>query len=48
MREQYLASHSDPAAIEYYLCGPPVMIAAARKLLKELRVPEDQVAYDEF
>jgi Na(+)-translocating NADH:ubiquinone oxidoreductase F subunit len=48
LREQYLASHSDPAAIEYYLCGPPVMIAAARKLLKELRVPVDQVAYDEF
>ena len=48
LQEQYLAKHPDPTAIEYYLCGPPVMVAAARKMLKELRVPEDQIAYDEF
>ena len=48
LRDQYLASHSDPTAIEYYLCGPPVMIAAARQMLKDLRVPEAQIAYDEF
>ncbi len=48
LQEQYLATHPDPTAVEYYLCGPPVMIAAARKMLKELNVPEDQIAYDEF
>jgi MocE subfamily Rieske [2Fe-2S] domain protein len=48
LQEQYLANHPDPAAVEYYLCGPPVMVAAARKMLKELKVPEDQIAYDEF
>ncbi len=48
LREQYLAAHRDPSAIEYYLCGPPVMIEAARKMLEELRVPEEQIAYDEF
>ena len=48
LQEQYLATHPDPTAVEYYLCGPPVMVAAARKMLKELKVPEDQIAYDEF
>jgi Na+-transporting NADH:ubiquinone oxidoreductase subunit F len=48
LQEHYLATHPDPAAVEYYLCGPPVMVAAARKMLKELGVPENQIAYDEF
>jgi MocE subfamily Rieske [2Fe-2S] domain protein len=48
LQEQYLATHRHPTAVEYYLCGPPVMVAAGRKMLEELRVPEDQIAYDEF
>jgi Na+-transporting NADH:ubiquinone oxidoreductase subunit F len=46
--EQHLAGHPDPAAIEYYLCGPPVMIQAATKMLQSLNVPKDQIAFDEF
>lgn len=48
LREQYLANHRDPLAVEYYLCGPPMMIKACSKLLKEFGVPETQIAYDEF
>jgi Na+-transporting NADH:ubiquinone oxidoreductase subunit F len=44
----YLNSHPNPAGIEYYLCGPPMMIKACIRMLAELGVPESQVSYDEF
>ena len=44
----YLATHPNPAALEYYLCGPPLMLRAAQEMLKNLAVPEQQIAYDEF
>ena len=34
LQAQYLATHPDPTAVEYYLCGPPFMVAAARQMLK--------------
>ncbi len=46
--EKYLASHSNPKAVEYYLCGPPMMIKACTKMLANLGVPANQIAYDEF
>jgi MocE subfamily Rieske [2Fe-2S] domain protein len=46
--EQYLASHPNPLAVEYYLCGPPMMIKACTKMLTELGVTAQQIAYDEF
>jgi len=45
---QYLSRHDDPSELEYYLCGPPLMMRAAKFLLKDLNVPEEQIAYDEF
>ena len=36
----YLNSHANPAAVEYYLCGPPMMIKACTRMLAELGVPE--------
>ena len=45
---QYLASHPKPAAVEYYLCGPPQMIKACTRMLADLGVPANQIAYDEF
>ena len=45
---QYLSRHNDPSELEYYLCGPPLMMRAAKDLLKDLKVPEEQIAYDEF
>ncbi|HEX3628547.1 MAG TPA: NADH:ubiquinone reductase (Na(+)-transporting) subunit F [Verrucomicrobiae bacterium] len=48
LRENYLKSHADPAAVKFYLCGPPVMVRAATKMLDELSVPRCQIAFDEF
>lgn len=45
---QYLTHHDNPSNPEYYLCGPPIMIQAAMKMLKALNVPEAQISYDEF
>ena len=46
--ENYLKNHDDPTEIEYYLCGPPPMIAAVNKMLFNLGVEKDMIAYDEF
>ena len=44
----YLKEHPDPKAVEYYLCGPPMMIKACTKMLDDLGVPANHIAYDEF
>jgi Na+-transporting NADH:ubiquinone oxidoreductase subunit F len=46
--QQYLRDHPDPAAVEYYLCGPPMMIKAVTRMLAEVGVPAHQIAFDEF
>ncbi len=46
--EQYLSKHEEPEEIEYYLCGPPMMNAAAQKMLYDLGVPEEMIAFDDF
>jgi Na+-transporting NADH:ubiquinone oxidoreductase subunit F len=46
--EQALQHHANPKAVEYYLCGPPMMIKAVNKMLTELGVPANQISYDEF
>ncbi len=45
---EYLSTHRDPTAIEYYLCGPPAMIRAATKMLHSLNVKPEQISFDEF
>ena len=45
---QYLDDHPNPAAVEYYLCGPPMMVRCCRRMLDGLGVPDGQVAFDEF
>ncbi len=44
----YLRKHEAPEDIEYYLCGPPPMIAAVKKMLYDLGVPEENILYDDF
>ena len=44
----YLKDHPEPEEIEYYLCGPPMMISAVFKMLDELGVPEENILYDNF
>jgi Na+-transporting NADH:ubiquinone oxidoreductase subunit F len=44
----YLKNHPEPEEIEYYLCGPPMMNAAVFKMLDELGVPFQNIAFDDF
>lgn len=44
----YLSKHEEPEDIEYYLCGPPVMNDAVQKMLYDLGVPDEMVAFDDF
>lgn len=46
--DNYLISHDDPAEIEYYLCGPPMMIDSVIKMLNDLGVDPEMIAYDKF
>ena len=46
--EHYLSKHEEPEEIEFYLCGPPMMNAAVFKMLDELGVPKENIAYDDF
>jgi len=46
--DNYLKQHPEPEEIEYYLCGPPMMNAAVFKMLDELGVPNEMIAFDDF
>ncbi len=46
--EEYLKNHPAPEDIEYYICGPPMMNAAVFKLLDDLGVGKENIAYDDF
>lgn len=46
--DTYLKNHEAPEDIEYYLCGPPMMIDAVVKMLDSLGVPPDNIMYDNF
>ncbi|MDD2196250.1 MAG: NADH:ubiquinone reductase (Na(+)-transporting) subunit F [Bacteroidales bacterium] len=46
--DNYLTKHDAPEDIEYYLCGPPMMNDAVFKMLYDLGVPDEMVAYDDF
>jgi len=44
----YLSDHPDPTEIEYYMCGPPPMVAAVEMMLYDLGVEPEMIAYDKF
>lgn len=46
--ETYLKDHPDPTEIEYYLCGPPMMIDAVVATLDDLGVDPEMILYDKF
>jgi Na+-transporting NADH:ubiquinone oxidoreductase subunit F len=46
--EQYLKNHPAPEDIEYYLCGPPPMLAACMKTLEDLGVERENILFDDF
>jgi len=46
--ENYLKQHPEPQLIEYYICGPPLMLAAIVKMLANLGVADEMIAFDDF
>jgi NADH:ubiquinone oxidoreductase, Na(+)-translocating, F subunit len=48
IHDNYLVKHEEPEDIEYYLCGPPMMNSAINKMLDNLGVPKEMIAYDDF
>lgn len=46
--DNYLRYHEEPEEIEYYMCGPPMMNDAVNKLLYDLGVPNEMIAFDDF
>ncbi|HEU5081084.1 MAG TPA: NADH:ubiquinone reductase (Na(+)-transporting) subunit F [Opitutaceae bacterium] len=43
-----LRNHPNLSAVEFYLCGPPMMIKACSKMLAEFKVSPTQISFDEF
>ena len=46
--DNYLKTHPDPTEIEYYLCGPPMMLDAVMEMLDSLGVEPEMIAFDKF
>jgi Na+-transporting NADH:ubiquinone oxidoreductase subunit F len=46
--DNYLKDHPAPEEVEYYLCGPPMMIAACTRMLDELGVEPEDILFDDF
>ncbi|PWW82875.1 MULTISPECIES: NADH:ubiquinone reductase (Na(+)-transporting) subunit F [Prosthecochloris] len=46
--ENYLKDHEEPEEIEYYMCGPPVMVSSVETMLYNLGVEKEMISYDEF
>jgi len=46
--DEYLKNHPAPEDIEYYICGPPLMLSACLNMLHSLGVEDDMIAYDNF
>ena len=46
--ENYLETHPAPEDVEYYICGPPIMLQAVSGMLDNLGVEEDMIRYDDF
>jgi Na+-transporting NADH:ubiquinone oxidoreductase subunit F len=48
LHDNYLSKHDEPEYIEYYLCGPPMMNSAVFKMLYDLGIPDENIAFDDF
>lgn len=46
--DKYLSTHKDPTEIEYYLCGPPLMIDSILNMLDSLGVEQNMIHFDKF
>tara|TARA_B110000263_G_scaffold242876_1_gene248906 strand:+ start:884 stop:2110 length:1227 start_codon:yes stop_codon:yes gene_type:complete len=48
LHDNYLEKHEDPTEIEYYICGPPMMLTACKNMLDSLGVEPDMIDFDDF
>jgi len=48
LHDEYLSKHPAPEDVEYYLCGPPLMLSACTKMLDDLGVEAEMIMYDDF
>jgi Na+-transporting NADH:ubiquinone oxidoreductase subunit F len=48
VHDNYLKDHPAPEDIEYYLCGPPLMLQACRQMFDDLGVEQENVLFDDF
>ena len=46
--DNYLRDHPAPEDVEYYLCGPPMMIKACMEMLDSLGVEPENILFDDF
>ncbi len=46
--ENYLNEHPAPEDIEYYICGPPLMLQAVLGMLDDMGVEEEMIRFDDF
>ncbi len=48
LHDNYLKMHPAPEDVEYYLCGPPLMLRACMQMLDQLGVERDNILFDDF
>lgn len=48
VQEKFLNQHPAPEDCEYYLCGPPPMLAATMKMLHDMGVERENILFDDF
>jgi Na+-transporting NADH:ubiquinone oxidoreductase subunit F len=46
--DNLLKNHKNVDEVEFYLCGPPMMNSAVQKMLADLGVEKDMIAFDDF
>ena len=46
--DHYLKGHDSPEDVEYYICGPPLMLKACFDMLDSLGVEPENILYDDF
>ena len=46
--DKYLRNHPAPEDVEYYLCGPPMMLKACMDMLDNLGVEPENILFDDF
>ena len=46
--DKYLKNHPAPEDVEYYMCGPQLMVAAVQEMLDNLGVESENIYFDDF